>query len=192
MIRINLLPVRKLKKRLQARNLVIGFVVSLMVLAAGLTFTAMHIKGQIKTLEATKAAKQAEKASFDAILAEIGQLKKDKEALELKLGIIRNLKRGSLLTVRVLDEIANLTPPSRMWILSLSQSPTQVTISGIALDNATIAQYMRSIAASPIFASVDLASSAVTDIAGKKLKSFGMTLNIQQSPAPEDTAKTAQ
>ena len=48
----------------------------------------------------------------------------------------------------------------------------KLSVAGIALDNATIAQFMNSISASEYFSAATLSSSSQKVIAGAKLKSF--------------------
>ena len=96
----------------------------------------------------------------------------------MKLDSIKKLQSGSQITVRVLDEVASRTPTTRMWITSLQQSAGRLQLQGIALDNETIAQYMQQLEASEYFEKTELTSSAQTDIAKQKLKSFSLTLTV--------------
>ncbi|MDH5298664.1 MAG: PilN domain-containing protein, partial [Desulfobulbaceae bacterium] len=89
------------------------------------------------------------------------------------------------------DVIADLTPTDRMWLKSLQQSPDKLAIDGMALDNATIAQYMKDLAESPFFAAANLGSTQLTQIGGKKLKSFTLTLTIQ-NPEPVEPEEQPQ
>ena len=75
-------------------------------------------------------------------LAEIDKLEKEKELLVARIGVINKLKQTSYVTVHVMDEVANLTPPDRMWLTDVSQNNSQVQISGMSLDNQTVAKYM--------------------------------------------------
>ena len=98
--------------------------------------------------------------------------------MEQKLDSIKKLQAGSQVTVRVLDEVASRTPTSRMWLTSLQQSAGRLQLQGIALDNETIAQYMQQLEASEYFEKTELTSSAQTDVAKQKLKSFALTINV--------------
>lgn len=185
MIRINLLPVKQLKKKKRLRNEVIvfsaAFVGLLLILALvglGLSQKISHLKGDIAGL-------QRKKASYQPILNKIKKLQADKKKLETKLAAIKELKQDSQLTVRVLDEVASRTPSSRLWLKSLKQSKGQLQLAGVALDNATIAQFMQQLNASPYFADADLSSSSQLEIAGRKLKSFSLTLRVKQ-PEPQE------
>ena len=113
------------------------------------------------------------------------------ETLEKKLEAIKQLKRGSQQPVRVLDALATLTPADRLWLKSLSQSPNQLQISGVALDNATIAQYMNDLTQSPYFTAANLGSTKLAQVGGRKLKTFTLDVSIkQENPVPPEEPKT--
>ena len=193
MIRINLLPIKEIKRKLRLRNEVILFAASflgvLVILASislGMAQKASALTKEIKELE-------GKRNSFDRIVKQIDKLQKDKKLLETKLQAIDKLKSESQLTVHVLDEIANRTPTTRMWLTSLKVSGTSLQLNGVALDNATIAQYMKTLEASDYFGPSILAHASQTVVAGQKLKSFALTMEItppKTAPATPPTTAT--
>jgi type IV pilus assembly protein PilN len=188
MIRINLLPVRHIRKKQRLLKEVAGFGLVLIVLAITLTLFGMSLARQVETLQQQISALNVRKASFNKMLAEIKQMEKDKDLLEKKVAAIRQLKKSSQISVRVLDELASRTPTQRLWLESLNHSPGKLVIKGVALDNATIAQYMDQLAASPYFADPDLAGTSLKEIAGNQLKSFSLTVVIVQPEPPAPPA----
>ncbi len=188
MIQINLFPVRQIKQRLKAQSEVIGFVIAILVLlvllggvAITMSKTLSSVQDDIKKLEKTKADNQH-------IIAQIEKMKQAKASLETKLEVIKSLRQDSQVAVRVLDELARINPTDRLWLLSLSQQEASLRLSGVALDNATIAAYMNELKTSPFFASAELGKSSLQVIAGRKLKAFTLTLAITTpSAAPEET-----
>lgn len=178
MIRINLLPIRQIKKRQRIKNEVLGFTASLVLVLAVLGFIGLAMANKIDTLNKNIKQLEQRKASFNPMLKEIDKLKKDKLALENKLTAIKQLQAGSQITVRVLDELARSTPTERMWLTALRQGGSGLQLTGVALDNETIAQYMKQLEASPYFASTDLTNSSQTVVAGQKLKSFSLNVSI--------------
>lgn len=187
MVRINLLPVRQIKRRQKAVNELFLFgltLVCLLVVGAMAFGITTH---KIKSLKMEIVDLQTEKNSYNKILKEIAELEKQKASLEAKTASIEKLKKNSQETVRILDEVANRTPSSRMWLKSLKQNGLSLELSGIALDNATIAQYMNSLTAAEQFASADLENASQTEVAGQKLKSFSLRVGVQQlAPEQED------
>lgn len=189
MIHINLLPIRQIKQRLQVRNeiaaffVLIGIVVMLIgSFATGQLLTINGLKNENKTLT-------AKKASYQGALNEIEELKKAKKEQETKLDVIKKLKTGSQVTVHLMDVIAKIFPANRLWLTSMQQNETNLDISGVALDNATIAQFMQSINDSKSFSGVQLSQTQQTTISGAKLKSF--TLKITIPPSNKPTTSTA-
>ena len=189
MIRINLLPVRQIKQRIRLRNEVIVFFLALLLVLGVLTLVAAAMSQKISAMQQTVAQLNSKKNSYTPVLNKIKKLERDKKALEAKIEVIKKLKKKSQITVRVLDEIATITPGNRVWLKSLKQAGTTVKLEGIALDNRTIAQYMKSLRKSPFFSNAVLGSSSQTTVANKKLKSFNLTLTTQ---VPETGKKVEQ
>lgn len=178
MIRINLLPVHEIKQLLKARQEAValaGLVGVVLFLVACVAFWQLS---SINGLKDTLADLNRQKDSYKSVLAEIEKLKEDKAVLERKLSIIKILKKGSQLTVRVLDELINLHPDNRLWLKSLQQSPGTLQLAGTALDNAVIADYMESIERSKYFANAELGQSSEAREGGRKLKSFTLTCGV--------------
>ena len=189
MIYINLLPVRQIKKKIQARNRVFGLGATLLAVAAILGLFALVLGFKIDDLNASITALTKEKAQYQTTINQIEQLKKDRDLLETKLNTISQLKKGSQLSVRVMDELATLTPSSRLWLNSMSFNGASLRISGIALDNATIADYMETIITSPFFATAELSGTSTTGVQGRLLKSFSLTVNVINADYQEETAE---
>lgn len=178
MIHINLLPVRQIKQRLRVRNEVAIFLASMGVFAMLLLsvagkqlYTVNSLTGENKTLT-------AKKASYQPILDEIEKLKKNKAEQETKLEVIKKLKTLSQLTVRILDELAKIFPANRLWLTSMRQSGDSMDLAGVALDNATIAQFMQNITESKYFSNVNLSQTQQITVAGAKIKSFTLKVGI--------------
>ena len=179
MIRINLLPVRQIKQRIRLRNEVIAFCLALLLLLGALFLGAGLLNQKITTLQQVVAQLNKKKDSYTPILNKIKKLARDKNALEAKIDVIKKLKKTSQIIVRVLDEVANITPSNRIWLKSMKQSGTRVDLDGVALDNRTIAQYMKSLKKSQFFSNAVLGNSSQITVANKKLKSFKLTLTTQ-------------
>jgi type IV pilus assembly protein PilN len=178
MIRINLLPIRQLKKRARLKTELLGFSAVFALVLLVLVVVWFALAGKIANLKEELVALEKKKLSYQPIITQIETLKKEKQMVEQKLDSIKKLQAGAQVTVRVLDEVASRTPTSRMWLNSLQQSAGRLQLQGIALDNETIAQYMQQLEASEYFEKTELTSSAQTDVAKQKLKSFSLTINV--------------
>lgn len=188
MIRINLLPVRQIKQRIRTKNEVLAFASLFCLLLAALALVNYIQNNTIASLKQTQAQLRQEKAKYQNVLKQIEELKRKQTLLATKLKVIKDLKANSQLPVRVLDEIARRTPSSRMWLKSLTVTSGAVSLSGIALDNATIAQYMDTLDAGLYFSKPELKSSSMTVVANQKLKSFSLSMATEK-PTPTETTK---
>ena len=191
MIYINLLPVRQIKKRIKAAKQVFGMGATLLGVLAILLLVALVLGFKVDELNASISELQKEKATYQTTINQIEKLKGDQALLETKLNTISQLKKGSQLTVRVMDELAKLTPSSRLWINSMSFNSSILRISAIALDNATIADFMETIVTSPYFATAELSGTSATGVQGRRLRSFSLTIQVinadYQEEATEET-----
>ena len=186
MIKINLLPIRQLKKRAKARNQLIGLVTGVFCLIAVFVLVGYLQVQKVSTIETSIAKLKKEKKKYDPILAKIRQIEATTAELERKTDVIDKLKADSSLTVRVLDEVANILDNDRIWLESLNQQGGSLQLKGIALDNQTVAQFMDALKVSPFVNSVDLTDSSLKKIAGRDLKSFSLNCAVSQpGPAPQ-------
>ena len=178
MININLLPVRQIKQKAAARRqLTTFFLIFLMCLGALAIAAFLHssIRNQLQN-DISRLTQ--EKQSYAKTLNLIKELEKKKALLEKRISIIKKLKKSSSLTVHVLDEVARSTPADRLWLTSLSQQGHDLKISGMALDNRTIARFMDDLKASPYISDVNLASTSLKTYAERDLKSFSLTCTV--------------
>lgn len=190
MLKINLLPVRQLKKRAKARKQLFGMFLLLILVLALLAATGVLQAQKISGLQTDIAALQKEKDSYKPTLDKIAKLKKDREELVRKSEIIKQLKSDSSLTVHTLDEVASRVDNQRMWLESLNQQGSSLQLTGVALDNQTIAQFMDNLKESPFVQDVTLAGSSLKVVSGRNLKSFELNCVVAQpvQAAPEKTA----
>ncbi len=178
MLQINLLPVRQMRRREAARRnfwiMIALCLITLALLIGGVIF----LSGRITSLRNKQAALEAEKAKYNKVIAEIKKLEKQKEELERKMGVIKQLKADSSLTVRVLDEVAKLIDPQRMWLTTLGQQGSSLSLTGVALDSKSIAEYMERLEESPFVNTVDLDNASLTVISGSNLQSFKLNCTV--------------
>ena len=184
MIRINLLPVRQLKQRAHALRQIFA-VLAGFVLFLGLFGIVFSIQtGKVNSLNGNINTLNAEIRKYNKPLAKIKEIEKAMAELQRKTAVIDKLKSDSSLTVRVLDEVANRVDNERLWLLSLNQQGSSLQLSGVALDNQTVAQFMDILKASDFVRSVDLTDSSLKKIAGRDLKSFSLRCSVAQ-PKPK-------
>ncbi|MEJ2057806.1 MAG: PilN domain-containing protein [Desulfofustis sp.] len=194
MLRINLLPVRQLKKRAKARNQLLLFLLVFLVVLALLGVTGGLLAAKITDLNEDIVAKTIEKKSFDKVVQEIAELEKKRLDLNNKIKIINQLKTDSSLTVHTLDDVARIIDNKRMWITSFKQNGGSLALSGYALDNKTIAEFMDNLQLDSAYVNnVNLSNTSLKNVSGNSLKSFSISASVS-SPAPpqEEQSETTQ
>jgi len=193
MIRINLLPIKQIKQKAALRQQLAGLLCLFLLVLVALTVVHEWQSSTIDTLQANITSLNKEKNNYNKTIKEISELKKTRNLLEAKVNAIKQLKEKSSLAVHIIDEVATHTPQDRMWLTALTQSGSSLSLQGVALDNATIAQYMQSMEESPYFKNAELVNSSLMDVSGQKLKSFSMTLSIvvPEKKAAKEPAKAS-
>ncbi len=177
MIRINLLPVRAEKKRETLRQQALLAVGILLILAAGIVTVHLTLTAQIDDLEQRIASRRAEISRLKAIIGEVQEFKKKKRALEEKIEVISKLEARQRGPSRVLHELATIIP-EKIWIEKLKDSGGALSLEGIAIDNQTIARFMTSMEASPLFQGVRLEVTRQVNRGGVNLKSFAIRAGV--------------
>ena len=190
MLRINLLPIRQLKKRAKARNQILVFVTLLLFFLLILGAVSFLQATSISNVEEKITQLEREKKQFDPILKKMKELEKAKSDLENKIGVIKKLKKDSSITVHVLDEVAKRVDSKRMWLKSLKQHGSSLSLTGVALDNKTVADFMDALKESSYIANVNLSNASLVKVSGRNLKSFSLACSVD-SPKKE-TQKTIQ
>jgi type IV pilus assembly protein PilN len=86
-------------------------------------------------------------------------LEKTKKDLSTKVNLIQQLKSKQESTVRMMDEISNALP-EWVWLTSLGFSGNIVRLSGKALNNDLIANFINNLKATDSFTNVDFKKSS--------------------------------
>ena len=179
MIRINLLPVREWRRKEAVRRQISIFALSLVLLIVGLLATGLTIQGKVRAQRQKLASLEENKAKFAYVNKKIERVNKKRKQVEDKFKAIEKLQEGRTTTVKILDEIVSSIPIDRLWLTKLSLKGNNVQLGGVALDNHTVALFMRRLETSPMCKSVNLINTRQKSIQGHALMEFGLQLNIQ-------------
>ena len=191
MLRINLLPIRQLKKRAKAKNQIAGFGVIFVFLLVLLGFVIFLQNTKINSIKSAIAGLTAEQSRLAPEIAAVDKLKKDKDELNRKILVINQLKAESSITVHVLDDVANRVDNSRMWLTMLDQHGTTLALTGVALDNQTIAQFMDMLKTSPYIQEVNLTNASMKRVSDKSLEEFTLQCSVSL-PKKAETKTTGK
>ncbi len=162
MIRINLLPVkeaqRAIGRRQQVSTALLGFALALLVM-----IVPYMLQGRtLRRLDTAIDQLHAEIKKFDEQTREARDLDRKRKELEAKLKVIEDLNQKRVGPVRILEDLSRATP-EKLWLVDFADVNGQATITGMALDNQTIAVFMRQLQASKYFFDVDLVETSQSE-----------------------------
>jgi type IV pilus assembly protein PilN len=175
MIRINLLPFRAARKRENIRRQVSisGLMFLLFLLLLGGWF--ISLSSNVSGLRSKESSKKAELEGYKKELEEIKKLEAAIKEIKTKLDVINNLKKGKTGPVLLLSAIADAVPKEKLWLTSLKESNGILTLTGVAMDNETVALFMNNLeAAKETITSVDLKSAKQKEINKLKVSDFSL------------------
>jgi type IV pilus assembly protein PilN len=172
MIRINLVRGKRKKRReLSVGSLWIAFP---LVVLAGTLYFHTTVSGKISRLDAGIVKANAEIVRLKKEIGEVEKFKARKVELQKKVDIISNLQKGRTGPVRYFEALSAAIP-EKCWIDTLGVKDGKVTLSGVALNNYTIANYMTALGQTGRFRDVVLGAAEQATVAGVKLVKFNLT-----------------
>lgn len=144
MIRINLLPVRQVKKRAMGQQVLVLFAaVVLLALVINYLWLDNRQKEKQRGLDQI-AATQRQIAELEKVIGEVNNINKRKAEVEEKLRVLNDLKKGRSGPVKFMDALATATP-QKVWILTFEESGNAVKLTGNAQSHEDVADFMRSL-----------------------------------------------
>lgn len=191
MIRINLLPVKALTAEVGRRqDLLIGGIslVLTLGLAVGLyLFQGIRLYGLGTETDGLKKEIEA----LNVQLKEVGNLQQQVKALEGKIKVIDDLTKKKVGPVKIMEGLS-LATPSRLWLTEFRESGGNLAINGIAVDNQTVADFLKSLSTFVYFNNVDLVETTQFEQDGVSLKKFSIRSQLfYQPPSPPAPAQKA-
>ena len=183
MIRINLLPIKELTAEVGRRQelVIAGLILGLTVALA----TTLHVfqSYRLYGLRAEAGSLKKEIETLNVQLKEVGDLQQRVKALEQKIKVIDDLTKKKVGPVKVLESLS-LATPSRLWLTEFKESSGNLTINGLAVDNQTVADFLKSLSTFAYFSNVDLVEATQVDQDKVSLKKFSIKSQLLYQPAP--------
>ncbi|MBW2020861.1 MAG: PilN domain-containing protein [Deltaproteobacteria bacterium] len=184
MIRINLLPVRAARKKENVRRQVSIFFLSVFLVIVVMAYVAFDLSRNISDLNVKIEDAQNELTKLQAISRQVKEIKEKLKNLQAKMDIIEKLEANRTGPVRIMDALTTLVVAEKMWLTNLTETGGRMSLSGVAMDNKTIADFMKRLEGSPYFNAVDLiASRQIFRGQGRKFKGFTITCQTS-TPKP--------
>jgi type IV pilus assembly protein PilN len=183
LIKINLLPVKRAGKKTKApadealMQLGIGLGVVLIFLGA-CGYRWQMWEGEVALQTQLKESKTKEVEALKKKVQEVEDYEKKKLALENQVRIIEQLRKNQGGPVRLLDYLSQSLDPLKVWLSSVD-GDTQVTVTGKALTNDDIVEFIKNLQQSKYFSSVTLQESVQATEEGITVYSFKLAMTVK-------------
>lgn len=184
MIRINLLPARELEAEVARRQ-------ELTVVGLCLGLTAVVLLGvylvqsyRLSNVESEFAELRKEIEVLNTKAEGVVGLREKKRLIREKINVIEALSKKKTGPVRVMESLSSATP-TRLWLTEFKESAGNVSLKGLAVDNQTIADFLKALSSSPYFEDVELVETTQVKEKGVTVKKFIMKSKLfYRLPAP--------
>jgi len=184
---INLLPWRE-RLREERKREFFTILVGMVIICAGVLFLVdRYFNGEIDMQIARNDFLRAEIVVLDERVAEINELRQQKEDIRSRMNVITDLQGTRPVIVRIFDELVN-TLPEGVYYESLVRVDNTISIEGIAESYARITELLRSLEDSEWFQESDLDDISAVDSVNNSLSSaFTFTLSLSlQLPSQQE------
>jgi type IV pilus assembly protein PilN len=179
MAHVNLLPWRAERRKLREREFY-GQLGAAFV--AGLGFVllwAIWMGARVDNQNDRNAILQGEIKQLDVKIAKIKELDKVRDHLLARKQIIEQLQADRSQMVHLFDELVK-TIPSSVRLTVLKQAGDTMSLDGVAQSNASVAEYMRNIEASPWMGHVDLRKTENSHDSTRMPYGFGLNVKLSK------------
>ena len=177
MIQINLLPVRaKRRKEFIRKQLSIA---GLSIILATVVMGVLYYRLLTQYAVTKKHLQQTNRRikQLEPVIKKIEVYKKQKDEISKKIAVIIDLDRHRPVPVLILSDLNRLRP-QKLWFSSLKRSGQQLTITGIAIDNETIVEFLNNLKQSAILKNADLTLLRSQEIEKVPLKGFTISCRL--------------
>lgn len=188
MIRINLLPVKAERKKVQLRNQLVVLAITLLLVVGGCFAVYSSLQGDISDVNADIRRHQNEINKLKKKIGEVNKFKKLQKELENKLAVLAKLKSSKSGPVHMMDDLVNVLP-GKMWIKEFKQRGDAITISGIGLTEDDVASFMTRLEQSKYYKSVVLKVTKQQVKQGLKLQRFTIACKVEKHQPAKKPAK---
>ena len=185
MIRINLLPHREIKRKQQQKEFLIMMGAVLGLGAAAWFAVHSYLGGQLEEQNGRNTYLESEIATLEKQIDEIKKLKEQTDALLQRKKVVESLQANRAETVYLLDQLVRQLPDG-VYLKSVVQKATKVTVAGFAQSNARVSTFMRNLESSPYLEKPVLIEIKAFSDKAARLSEF--SLNVSLTRNKEDSA----
>jgi type IV pilus assembly protein PilN len=195
MIRINLLPIKQAAQAERQRQEILRAGLLLVLLIAICFLVRIKLMHDLDDTNARIASVEESLKSLETQVRDVKDLESKKKALDSKLKVIADLGKKRVGPVGVMTNLAKATP-DRVWLTDFTETGGNAMITGQAIDNQIVAEFLRNLSASRYFPTVDLVETQQDQIGENKLRKFIVKAMIDyaaaETPPKADAAAAAK
>lgn len=159
-------------------------VAAAVILGAGIVYLGdNYYQGRIAYQEERNQLLRSEISELDDQLEKISELKETKRQLVNRMNVIQDLQKGRPQIVHMFEELVT-TLPSQLYLEQIEDRGERISISGVAVSNARVADFMTNLQNSPWFQSPDLGRVEEQDQGDTTIYQFSLSV-AQASPDEE-------
>lgn len=191
MIRINLIPVEEAQRAAGRRQeLAVGSLVAAVVV---LGLVMAHLWQSVRLSSVRRDIRQVtqEISNIEGPYAESLKIEQQKQELREKLRVIGQLEAKKVGPVRILADLSGATP-DKLWLTEYADSNGTLKLTGLGVDEQTVADFLRKLGTLPFFQSIDLDETSQVDQDGVKLKKFVIRGQIDYGASGAGVATAAK
>lgn len=130
-----------------------GDILLLAVLAVallGIGTRWLLLKNERDHLREVEREKRVQRDELQPYIQKVQELEAKRDQLRHKISVINNLKQNQRGPVRIMDEVSRALP-DLVWLTKMTMKGDNLTISGVAMDETAVANYISNIDSSPFF-----------------------------------------
>jgi type IV pilus assembly protein PilN len=184
MIRVNLLPIKQAAQAERQRQELIRVGLGLALLASLFALGRIKQGHDISATEAQIVQVEERVKALDAQVKDVRDLEAKQAALDSKLKVIADLGHKRVGPVGVMTDLAK-SVPDRVWLTDFSEAGGGAMLTGQAVDNQIVAEFLRNLGLSPYFTSVDLVETTQDQVGENKLRKFIVKAQIDYAATGE-------
>ena len=181
MIRINLLPVRVSKKKVAGKQQLILFALLAVLGIIGNLLWTQSRAGELRSRQAKLKRTQEEIEQLERIIGEVKNIKEQQSALKAKLDVLDKLKAARSGPVRMLDELATITP-KKVELKKMDEKGGTMTFDGSAASIDDVSAFMAALKASKYFTGVELKKTAAVTKNAFRIVDFTIIAAVNYVP----------
>jgi type IV pilus assembly protein PilN len=183
MAHVNLLPHRAARRKQREREFYIQLGVSFAAAVVFLLLWGFWMGERIDNQNDRNSILQNEIQQVDVRIAKIKELDRVRDHLLARKQIIEQLQADRSQMVHLFDELVKTIPASGR-LTGLKQDGQSMSLDGVAQSNASVAEYMRNIEASPWLGHTDLRKTEKSTEVTRMPYTFGLDIALSR-PKPD-------